>query len=83
MLRAVAALADLVTADIYGDYEVAARYSQSGRLADSRICTSSWLPIWTEDTDFFGCGCHMAFQARRDCLGRLTHFRACAKLMLV
>jgi hypothetical protein len=45
MLRAVVALADLVTTDLYGDYEAeAARHSRSGRLAYSGVRSCTGLP---------------------------------------
>ena len=60
LFRAVAALADLVTADLYGDYEAEARKRLGARdLEDWPILASALAlgcPIWTEDTDFFGCG---------------------------
>ena len=60
MLRAVAALADLVTTDLYGDYEVEARKRLGTRDPEDWPILASALaldcPIWTEDTDFFGCG---------------------------
>ena len=60
MLRAVAALADLVTTDLYGDYEVEARKRLGNRDPEDWPILASALalgcPIWTEDADFFGCG---------------------------
>jgi predicted nucleic acid-binding protein len=60
MLRAVVALADLVTTDLYGDYEVEARKRLDTRDPEDWPILASALalgcPIWTEDADFFGCG---------------------------
>ena len=60
MLRAVVALADLVTTDLYGDYEAEARKRLGNRDPEDWPILASALalgcPIWTEDTDFFGCG---------------------------
>ena len=60
LFRAVAALADLVTADLYGDHEAEARKRLGARDPDDWPILASALalgcPIWTEDTDFFGCG---------------------------
>jgi predicted nucleic acid-binding protein len=60
LLRAVAALCDLVTADLYGDYEADARKRLGTRDPEDWPILASALalgcPIWTEDTDFFGCG---------------------------
>ena len=60
LFRAVAALADLVTADLYGDYEAEARKRLGTRDPEDWPILASALaldcPIWTEDTDFFGCG---------------------------
>jgi predicted nucleic acid-binding protein len=60
MLRAVVALADLVTSDLYGDYEVEARKRLGTRDPEDWPILASALalgcPIWTEDADFFGCG---------------------------
>ncbi len=60
LLQAVVAIAGLVTADLYGDYEVEARKRLGTRdPGDWPILASALAlgcPIWTEDTDFFGCG---------------------------
>jgi predicted nucleic acid-binding protein len=60
MLRAVVALADLVTTDLYGDCEAEARKRLGNRDPEDWPILASALalgcPIWTEDTDFFGCG---------------------------
>jgi predicted nucleic acid-binding protein len=60
MLRAVIGLADLVPADLYGNYEAEARKRLGARDPEDWPILASALalgcPIWTEDTDFFGCG---------------------------
>jgi len=56
----VVALADLVTSDLYGDYEVEAQKRLGTRDPEDWPILASALalgcPIWTEDADFFGCG---------------------------
>lgn len=60
LLRAVLDLCDLVGADLYREFEPEARRRLGGRdLDDCPILASALAlgcPIWTEDTDFFGCG---------------------------
>ena len=60
LLRAMVGLADLVSPDLYGDYEAEARKRLGSRDPDDWPILASALalgcPIWTEDTDFFGCG---------------------------
>ena len=60
LLRAMAGLADVVSSDLYGDYEAEARKRLGSRDPDDWPILASALalgcPIWTEDTDFFGCG---------------------------
>ena len=60
LLRALVGLADLVGADLYGDFEAEARKRLGVRDPDDwpiLACALSFgCPIWTEDTDFFGCG---------------------------
>ena len=59
-LRAMVGLADLVSPDLYGDYEAEARQRLGPRDPEDWPILASALalgcPIWTEDTDFFGCG---------------------------
>jgi predicted nucleic acid-binding protein len=59
-MRNMVALADVVTADLYGDYEAEARRRLGSRDPEHWPILASALalscPIWTEDTDFFGCG---------------------------
>ena len=58
--RAMVGLADLVSPDLYGDYEAEARKRLGSRDPDDWPILASALalgcPIWTEDTGFFGCG---------------------------
>jgi predicted nucleic acid-binding protein len=60
MLSAVTALADLVSTDLYGEYEAEARTRLGIRDPEDWPILASALalgcPIWTEDTDFSGCG---------------------------
>ena len=59
-LKAMAALATLVGDDIYGDFEGEARKRLGARDPEDWPVLAAALaigcPIWTEDTDFFGCG---------------------------
>jgi predicted nucleic acid-binding protein len=52
LLRSLAALGNVMTRDIYADFETEARKRLASRDPDD------WA-IWTEDTDFFGCGVAM------------------------
>lgn len=60
LLRSLRSLVVLVGCDAYGELEVEARERLGGRDADDWPILASALalgcPIWTEDTDFFGCG---------------------------
>jgi predicted nucleic acid-binding protein len=60
LLEAMAGLVDLVSRDIYGAHETDARKRLGTRDPDDWPILASALalgcPIWTEDTDFFGCG---------------------------
>ena len=60
LLDAVVSLLDLVSPDIYGKHETEARNRLGSRDPDDWPILASALalgcPIWTEDTDFFGCG---------------------------
>ena len=53
-------LADLVGPDLYGEFESEARKRLGARDPDDWPILPAALalgcPIWTEDTDFFGCG---------------------------
>jgi predicted nucleic acid-binding protein len=59
-LRAVRHLMELIGSDIYGQFEAEARERLGQRDLDDWPILASALalrcPIWTEDTDFFGCG---------------------------
>lgn len=59
-LRALHGLVELIGCEVYGDFEAEARERLGGRDADDWPILASALaigcPIWTEDTDFFGCG---------------------------
>jgi predicted nucleic acid-binding protein len=59
-LKAMAALATIVGDDLYGDFEAEARKRLGTRDPEDWPILAAALalgcPIWTEDTDFFGCG---------------------------
>jgi predicted nucleic acid-binding protein len=56
----MAALATIVGDELYGDFEGEARKRLSARDPEDWPILAAALalgcPIWTEDTDFFGCG---------------------------
>jgi len=60
LLEAMLGLVDLVGPDVYGEHETEARKRLGSRDPDDWPILASALalgcPIWTEDTDFFGCG---------------------------
>jgi predicted nucleic acid-binding protein len=60
VLNAMAALGTTVSVEIYADFEIEARKRLSGRDPEDWPILAAALalgcPIWTEDTDFFGCG---------------------------
>ena len=60
LLRTMAALVDFVSPDVYVGFEVEARRRLGARDPDDWPILASAIalgcPIWTEDTDFFGCG---------------------------
>jgi predicted nucleic acid-binding protein len=60
LLDAMVGLVDLVSPDIYGEHETEARKRLGSRDPDDWPILASALapgcPIWTEDTDFLGCG---------------------------
>lgn len=60
LLRSLAALGTIVSPDVYEDFEAEARKRLGGRDPDDWSILAAALalgcPIWTEDTDFFGCG---------------------------
>jgi predicted nucleic acid-binding protein len=59
-LKAMAALATIVSDDLYGDFEAEARKRLGTRDPEDWPILAAALaldcPIWTEDTEFFGCG---------------------------
>jgi predicted nucleic acid-binding protein len=59
-LKSMAALGTKVSQDLYGDFEAEARKRLGARDPDDWPILAAALalgcPIWTEDTDFFGCG---------------------------
>lgn len=60
VLQAMAALATIIDEDLYGDFETEARKRLGARDPEDwpilAAALSLGCPIWTEDTDFFGCG---------------------------
>lgn len=60
VLKAMAALTTIVDEDLYGDFETEARRRLGARDPEDwpilAAALSLGCPIWTEDTDFFGCG---------------------------
>jgi len=60
VLEAMAALATMVGDEVYGDFEAEARKRHGARDPEDWPILAAALalgcPIWTEDTDFFGCG---------------------------
>jgi predicted nucleic acid-binding protein len=60
LLRTMRGLVELIGNEVYGDFESDARERIGGRDLDDWPILASALaigcPIWTEDTDFFGCG---------------------------
>jgi predicted nucleic acid-binding protein len=59
-LRTLSHLVELIGSDVYGEFENEARERLGRRDPDDWPILASALalrcPIWTEDTDFFGCG---------------------------
>lgn len=60
LLRAVAAVGTVVSGEIYAEFEAEARKRLAARDPEDWPILAAALalecPIWTEDTDFFGCG---------------------------
>jgi len=60
LLRSLADLGTIVSLDVYGDFEAEARKRLGARDPEDWPVLATALalgcPIWTEDTDFFGCG---------------------------
>jgi hypothetical protein len=59
-LRSIAALGTLIGLDLYSDFETESRKRLKARDPEDWPILAAALalgcPIWTEDTDFFGCG---------------------------
>jgi predicted nucleic acid-binding protein len=60
LLRSLAHLMELIGSEVYGEFEVEARERLARRDPEDWPILACALalrcPIWTEDTDFFGCG---------------------------
>lgn len=60
VLKAIAALCIILGDDVYGSFEAASRRRLGTRDPEDWPVLAAALalncPIWTEDTDFFGCG---------------------------
>jgi len=60
LLRALKDLLEVIGSDVYGEFEAEARERLGRRDPEDWPVLASALalgcPIWTEDTDFFGCG---------------------------
>jgi predicted nucleic acid-binding protein len=60
LLRALASLMEVVGSEVYGRFESVARERLERRDPEDWPILATALtfgcPIWTEDTDFFGCG---------------------------
>ena len=60
LLGALRNLVELIGSDVYGEFEAEAQERLGQRDPDDWPILASALalrcPIWTEDTDFFGCG---------------------------
>ncbi len=60
VLRSLAALGTILNHDVYGEFEAEARKRLGTRDPEDWPILAAALalgcPIWTEDTDFFGCG---------------------------
>lgn len=59
-LRLLAEVVDIIEHDVYGEFETEARNRLGERDQEDWPILAAALalgcPIWTEDTDFFGCG---------------------------
>lgn len=60
LLRSLGRLVERIGSEVYGEFEVEARERLARRDPEDWPMLASALalrcPIWTEDTDFFGCG---------------------------
>jgi predicted nucleic acid-binding protein len=76
LLRSLARLVELIGSEVYGEFEAEARERLGERdPADWPILASALAvgcPVWTEDTDFFGCGVAAWTSSRRDVSTRFS-----------
>ena len=60
LLRSLSRLVELIGSEVYGEFEAEARERLARRDPEDWPMLAATLalgcPIWTEDTDFFGCG---------------------------
>jgi predicted nucleic acid-binding protein len=60
LLEALGCLVDRIGSEVYGSFELEARQRLERRDPDDWPILASAMaigcPIWTEDSDFFGCG---------------------------
>lgn len=60
VLLSLAGLVDLIGSEVYGEFETEARERLGQRDPEDwptlALALAIGCPIWTEDTDFFGCG---------------------------
>ena len=60
LLRSLGRLVELIGSEVYGEFEAEARERLARRDPEDWPMLAAALalgcPIWTEDTDFFGCG---------------------------
>ena len=60
LLRSLSRLVELIGSEVYGEFEAEARERLARRDPEDWPMLAAALalgcPIWTEDTDFFGCG---------------------------
>jgi predicted nucleic acid-binding protein len=60
LLRSLGRMVELIGSEVYGEFEVEARERLARRDPEDwpmLACALTFrCPIWTEDTDFFGCG---------------------------
>src|SRR6516164_2664432 len=60
LLRSLGRLVELIGSEVYGEFEAQARERLARRDPEDWPMLAAALalgcPIWTEDTDFFGCG---------------------------
>ena len=60
LLRALSQLVELIGSEVFSEFEAEARERLGGRDPDDWPILAAALalgcPVWTEETDFFGCG---------------------------